>query len=154
MASVNFGSVVDPKPSFETLLPLDSLLKIKPDDNQDHWNQVPESATKRSDTENYDTQQYTNLPPQNTNDGYRLSVLVPCDDPDTGQTKKCLLVKKTWMKSQRKYEYRVAMIVKNKKLASHSQIIAARKCDLPKMALCAKIRENSCDTILLHESPK
>lgn len=47
------------------------------------------------------------------------------------------------MKSQRKYEYRVAMIVKNKKLASHSQIIAARKCDLPKMALCAKIRENS-----------
>ena len=46
------------------------------------------------------------------------------------------------------------MIVKNKKLASHSQIIAGRKCDLPKMALCAKIRENSCDTILLHESPK
>ena len=53
------------------------------------------------------------------------------------------------MKSQRKYEYRVAMIVKNKKLASHSQ----RKCDLPKIALCAKIRENSGDTILLHESP-
>ena len=113
MASVNFGSVVDPKPSFETLLPLDSLLKSKPDDNQDHWNQVPESSTKRSDTENYDTQQYTNLPPQNTNDGFRLSVLVPCDDPDTGQTKKCLLVKKNWMKSQRKYEYRVAMIMKN-----------------------------------------
>ena len=47
------------------------------------------------------------------------------------------------MKSQRKYEYRVAMIVKNKKLAIHSQIIAARKCHLPKMALCAKIRDNS-----------
>ena len=38
-------------------------------------------------------------------------------------------------------------------MASHSQIIAARKCDLPKNALCAKIRENSGDTILLHESP-
>ena len=35
--------------------------------------------------------------PQNSgkdNDGFRLSVLVPCNDPDTGQPKKCLLVKK------------------------------------------------------------
>eukprot|EP00093_Oithona_nana_P003622 03622.XXX_69525_70371_1 [CDS] Oithona nana genome sequencing. len=30
-----------------------------------------------------------------SNDGFRLSVLVPCQDPDTGFTKKCLLVKKT-----------------------------------------------------------
>ena len=99
MASINFGSVVSPKPSFETLLPVNSLLKSKPDNNElfhkDEWNQVPESSTKRSDIENYDTQQYTNLAPQNTNDGFRLSILVPCDDPDTGQTKKCLLVKKT-----------------------------------------------------------
>ena len=109
MASINFGSVVSPKPSFETLLPVNSLLKSKPDDSQDHWNQVPESpddsqdhwnqvpesSTKRSDIENFDTQQYANLAPQNTNDGFRLSVLVPCDDPDTGQTIKCLLVKKT-----------------------------------------------------------
>ena len=29
-----------------------------------------------------------------TNDGFKLSVLVPCQDPDTGFTKKCLLVKK------------------------------------------------------------
>jgi len=61
------------------------------------------------------------------------------------------------MKSQRKYDYRVAMIMKNKKLDSHSQTIAARKYDLfsfplPKTALCAKICENSGDTILLHES--
>ena len=53
-------------------------------------------------------------------------------------------------------DYRVDMIMKNKKLNSHSQIIAARKYDLcssplPKTALCAKICENSGDTILLHE---
>ena len=46
--------------------------------------------------------------------------------------------------------------MKNKKLNSHSQIIAARKYDLcssplPKTALCATICENSGDTILLHE---
>ena len=32
---------------------------------------------------------------EESNDGFRLSVLVPCQDPDTGFTKKCLLVKKT-----------------------------------------------------------
>ena len=30
-----------------------------------------------------------------SNDGFRLSVMVPCQDPNTGYTKKCLLVKKT-----------------------------------------------------------
>ena len=36
----------------------------------------------------------TKTPSSETNDGFKLSVLVPCQDPDTGFTKKCLLVKK------------------------------------------------------------
>ena len=51
------------------------------------------------------------------------------------------------MKSRTKYDCRVAMIMKNKKVNSHSQIIVARKFDfysspLPKTALGAKICEN------------
>ena len=101
----SFGSLVgppQPPPSFESLLkkedlnPNSSLQNI----SQDEWNQVPEVSTKRSD-EIFDTAQlqttHTSVAPQdsNSNDGFRLSVLVPCDDPDTGQKKKCLLVRKT-----------------------------------------------------------
>ena len=101
--ATTFGSVAGPRPSFESLLPLNTEREPKASNpqGQDEWNQVPEVSTQRSDNPGeidwgFDTnQQASSLAPQTTNDGFRLSVLVPCDDPDTGQTKKCLLVKKS-----------------------------------------------------------
>lgn len=59
--------------------------------------QVRSDEEEQTSIERYDT---TELGRESTttveegDDSFRLSVLVPCNDPDTGQEKKCLLVKK------------------------------------------------------------